>query len=202
MKKPVQDWALEIYQTAKAHGWHDGEERGASAYACLFASELSEALEEYRAGRPMVYGDYFEEDRRVEDMAAIRALGLKPEGIAVELIDCVIRILDWAMATYGEPGPHSDPGEWEEFAWEYRDVNGRDLKEMPIEEMIAAGHWYISHAWKLAERSGQPRVCDLEDCASLILAWLEARGVDTEAVLELKHAYNKTRPYRHGGKVI
>jgi len=40
-------------------------------------SELSEALEEYRNGKPMVY----EENG-------------KPEGIAVELIDCVIRIFD------------------------------------------------------------------------------------------------------------
>jgi hypothetical protein len=43
----------------------------------LMHSELSEALEEHRAGRPAVWFD-----------------GPKPEGAAVELIDCIIRALD------------------------------------------------------------------------------------------------------------
>lgn len=27
-------------------------------------------------------------------------------------------------------------------------------------------------------------------------------GVDMEMALDIKHAYNKTRPYRHGGKAL
>ena len=173
-----------------------------SAYACLMASELSEALEEFRAGRPMVYGDDIEEEKRIEDMDAIRALGCKPEGIAVEMLDCVIRILDYAMATWGEQGPHSDPDEWADFAQDIRQYHGTKLTEMPLEETIALGHWYISHAWEQATRAGQLRVYDLEDLASLLIAWVQAHGVDAEAVMELKHQYNKTRSYRHGGKLL
>lgn len=202
MRKPMQDWAREIWQTAKAHGWHDGDERGASAYACLMASELSEALEEARCGRPMVWGEDREEKKRIEDWDAIRALGLKPEGIAVELVDCVIRILDYAMATWGEQGPHSDPSEWNDFADTSIWVDGADIGTMKLEDLLATAHWHIAKAWESRGRTGSMRSYSLEDCTSIILGWLDAHGIDAEAVMELKHQYNKTRPYRHGGKLL
>ena len=36
----------------------------------------------------------------------------------------------------------------------------------------------------------------------LIYTWLHAQNLDPEALLREKHTYNKTRPYRHGGKRI
>lgn len=112
----------EIHENAVAHGWWD-EERSFGDIVALCHSELSEALEEYRSGMPMMYyvnadGDpttYFEKYN-----------GEKLEGIATEMIDCLIRILDW---------------------------------------------------------------CGKE-------------GIDVEKVLTMKHEYNKTRPYKHGGKKI
>lgn len=40
------------------------------------------------------------------------------------------------------------------------------------------------------------------DCLIRILDWCGKEGVDVEAVLAQKHEYNRTRPYRHGGKVL
>ena len=123
----LNELAREIHNNAVAHGWWD-EERSLGDIVALCHSELSEALEEYRAKKPLAYckSEYTEngmyginepDDWSYED---------KPEGIAVEMIDCIIRILDW---------------------------------------------------------------CGKE-------------GVDVDKLLYAKHEYNKTRPYRHGGKAL
>ena len=134
----LNDFAKEVHQNAVKHGWWD-EERTFGEIIALCHSELSEALEEFRAKRPMVWFGCAEADSekpcRPEDEYDCLNYGkevdceyrsAKPEGIAVELADCIIRILDY---------------------------------------------------------------CGKE-------------GIDIDAVLKLKHEYNKTRPYRHGGKAL
>lgn len=127
-----------IHANAKAHGWWD-EERSFGEIIALCHSELSEALEEYRDGRPDIWftcnedadnqpcnpsdGD---ECENFCERQSCQYRDQKPEGIAIELADCIIRILD-----------------------------------------------YCGHA-----------------------------GIDIEQAILLKHKYNKTRPYKHGGKVI
>ena len=126
--------AKEIHQNAVEHGWWD-EERTFGDIVALCHSELSEALEEYRAGHPMEWkkcnicdaccepGMYY---HTVHCCVGCGNRDEKPEGIAVEMADCLIRILDW----FGK------------------------------------------------------------------------EGLDADRIIREKMEYNKTRPYRHGGKKL
>lgn len=97
-------WAKEIHENAVAHGWWE-EERSLSEVLMLIVSELAEALEEARAGRSMVWRkcnwdgaacyEGFECSHWVDGDCDAGERDEKPEGIAVEVIDALIRILDW-----------------------------------------------------------------------------------------------------------
>ena len=105
---PLNQLAAEIHQNAVEHGWWE-KERELPEILMLCVSELSEALEEYRENRVDTWKECITEQEccTVVDLVNCHFSyydrgeckcdyrGEKPEGVYVEMIDCMIRILDY-----------------------------------------------------------------------------------------------------------
>jgi len=107
----LNDFAKEIHKNAVQHGWWDVK-RTLPEILMLCVSELAEALEEYRNNNPVYYtGCRLNLDCTISDIQGATcperslddgAAGIpcphstgKPQGIVVELADCIIRFLDY-----------------------------------------------------------------------------------------------------------
>lgn len=182
----INDFIKEVHQNAKDHGWWDTD-RSICETISLIHSEWSEALEEARADRPMVYESY-----------NYAELPGKPEGIAVELMDGVIRILD----LYGKYGFTFTRNTVKQITIATKNANPLMNKNTPLVEIVMAAHSLTSKAGDAMVRGFQPRfaLAALEACAGVVMWWVEAQGIDPEKVLLEKHEYNTKRPYKHGKK--
>ncbi len=189
------EFAAEVHQLAVEKGWWETTPSFAQI-TVMCHSELSEAVEEYRAGRPMVWHacmiaggepcscDCGKPCRRTTREFPCDYRDPKPEGVAVEMGDCILRILD-VLADLGG------------------DIDGKigvDYTNKKLIETVAKCHSYISKAFYWQYAGGISK--HLMACVNTILDWAAMNDVDMEAVLRAKHEYNKTQPRRHGGKAL
>ena len=65
-------------------------------------------------------------------------------------------------------------------------------------EEVRAGHAMNEFYFNEGKPEGVP--VELADCLIRIFDTCGRYGIDLEFAIELKMAYNRTRPYRHGGK--
>lgn len=205
----MNKFAAEVHQNAVEHGWWD-EERTFGEIVALCHSELSEALEEYRAKRPMVWrkcmtcegdtpcmetgcGDWH------DGVCELSCISPKPEGIAVELADCIIRILDW----FGKEEMDTDALILEARTTIMCDVPCR-VYAASLGDCIARWHLLLSLAYSCWCRASGTHSAALRMalCICEIRVWATENGVDMDEILNIKHEYNKGRPYRHGGKAL
>ncbi len=159
----------DIHKNAVEHGWWEGN-RTFGEIIALCHSEMSEALEEYRKGKKLSE-IYFEKAG-------------KPEGISVELADCIIRILDY----FG----------YIKIDYKIYPVSIIEFKEINYDfaEFVTRTQLYISKAYELNSLSY------LKGAVEYIFEYLTYFDIPIIEIINLKHAFNKTRSYKHGNKVI
>ncbi len=215
------DWnqlAEEMHQNAVDHGWYKQAPSMASVLVNIHA-ELSEAWEEFRNHRPMVYypcndGSVCWEEENEGGTCIDKALendrcyhkSRKPEGIAIELTDAVIRMLDFCgheQLDIAAAMEHT-PALLCSYA---RAFLRQESGDAPLADLLAYLHEVISsaHAEYRVEpdKAGRRTESYFAECILLIGDYIR-RHSDTTLMecIRLKHAYNLTRPYRHGGKAI
>lgn len=199
------------YEIAKSKGWHDDDmKRSFADLMALVISELAEALEEHRKGCPPTRV-YFEKPAvafapfggRVgsrENALDLAADGKKPEGLIIELVDTLVRIGDCAG----------------KYGWTLED---EEQGVLFVEDLVrkedgvvrdSFGDWFCAVTWLLSgavnchdEHREEDAAACLNDAVAVICSmahWLGITGEELERAIEIKHAYNRTRSRRHGGK--
>lgn len=171
----LADLRRHVWQVNEDHGWHE-KERTWPEIRMLVVSELAEALEEYRAGR---MDTWLNPERK-----------FKPEGFWIEVADAAIRLMDWAETR----GLYWDEGD-AVFVLRGAVEKPRGFYTMnPVEQLDAVT--VVLH--DSGQFSDDSLVwLGLSACFALAIAHKR----DLLDLITLKLEYNKTRPYRHGGKV-
>lgn len=139
---------------------------------CLLHSEVSEAWDCLKSG---------EIETKLSDLG-------KPEGYFTEIADVVIRVLDM--------------------------MGGADLDVISIEEIHIENYTDTEYLCEINQaismvlenirdgKSGGVYGKDLSRVIDRCFMIIVDRECDLIAEIKLKHEYNKTRPYRHGGKIL
>jgi hypothetical protein len=176
----------ELHAAAVEKGFWDVE-NAESRHIAKMHCELSEAVQEDRCGRPLMYVDDIEMEARITDPEMFA--GRKPEGVAAELADFVMMALDY-MAHVGVDFSE-DAGDV--FAECYTDPElCSEVKDSDLCDMVNIFHSAIVEA----DEDGD--ISALIGSILMACAWLEIRGCDLWQVIRLKMEYNKSRPALHG----
>lgn len=180
----------DVHSEARAKGWWQQSENGelilrsSGEIRMLIVSEIAEATEEVRKRTPPVYKLQYDDAGNAHHCppgSSGWAVPSKPEGEAVELADAVIRICDYFGAR----------------RWSL-DLHLNDSLELPKLGNALEYHMYFVKLAAAAE--GESEEKNLGRLVGMIRDYFAHRGWDFEGTLTLKHEFNKSRPYRHGGK--
>jgi hypothetical protein len=193
----IVQFARDVHKNAVDHGWWavlpdgtaDVKSREFDEMMMLVSTELAEAMEEARKPgfkATEIYWIWNGTRYTHEEMSAMTVgLSGKPEGFPVELADAVIRMSE-TMAAFGHEN-------WlgVDFSTEVGD------------------YWFVSnmtmgtHLMQLTRSLSNIARSDPSSMKRFIAGCFklaEINKIDLPAALKLKHEYNKTRPFRHGGK--
>ncbi len=172
----LADLQREAHSIALSKGWWDEERTFGDLIADVHLG-LSKGLEAYRSGN--IDGHAF--------------------GVASELADVVIRVADMAEH-YGV-----------DLAARIASLS---LLSRPGEGLDTFGDWITAcHAWlsdTFRSYGNETRGIDLPGTwligMGMLIKCIQAMaahyGIDLDAAIEAKLEYNRTRPYRHGGKAL
>src|SRR5690606_13450196 len=182
----------EVFAINKGNGWHE-EKRSYGELIALVHSEVSEALEDYRNGKAVnkVWYEYKNQDGSIDNVSGFIRNGVlgKPCGIPSELADIVIRILDIC-------GLHT----WD--IEDYMDTKGSisfSLKDLSFVELLTEIHSYLSYSY---QELGYYRILALCHAIQTVDYICNQNNINLEEIIRVKLEHNKTRGYKHGGKVI
>lgn len=170
---------------SREKGWvQESDARPYHTATILFHSEISEALEEYRSNKAL--------------NLTYPGEGGKPEGIPIELADLVIRICQ-RMGTDGDAAV-LDAQTLEHMG---KFVSSpKDFSKLSFEEFLSDLHVAVSISAQCYDVRKKTHIFYLGRALAECFLFCEDNGVSIWEAIDMKEAFNRTRPHRHGGKRI
>jgi len=181
--------AEEIHETAKSKGFWN-KERSWGEMMMLAVSELAEALEEHRDGKPDVY--YLHNHTCIQTGLSTPESGScnpKPEGFVIELADCIIRCYD---SLYHLAGERIDA------IFRQADIIMKFGGLDPLSDSDSDALYEITQVLTKVYASSIPSGFHLAKVILMCEQLIERHGHDTETAMRTKMDYNTTREYMHG----
>ena len=185
-------------------GWvtAEGDPRTFATTTNLHHSELSEAMEEFRAHRGLdeTYYEGPDGTRYSALKEGADSSGYKPCGIPVELADFVIRVCQWAGTS--QAGAMLQV----EFDVAMDRLPPAADAVLGFDDALAEMHMYVSIAHMTSRAVKTPsialsaRIRPLAAALAVAFAFCKDNGIYLWAAIDEKEAFNRTRSFKHGGK--
>ena len=188
-KDVINEMALDVFQNAIYHGWHD-EKRPAEHWLCLAISELMEAVEADRKDRHADLAKFNEAINGLECEIAFKYY-IK-DTFEDELADVAIRLLDLARTFDIQLKPD-----------EYDEAD-RELM-IPDAEFTVIAYVLTAELTPFIEVSDEivwkvQLEFIINDILCLLFMVAERYSFDLMEHIRRKMDYNRSRPFKHGGK--
>lgn len=195
----ITKFCEDCHKLSDSKGWLEPRRTDAQ-YVNLMISENSEALEDFRAGRGVNEIYYQHEEGGVtvtidaDKVPEETRLKLKPCGIPIEIADTIIRIAQYCGT--------------DELDLEGAMDNASVVDRKDVNEALADATAYLSDAWRSSHQYSQVHgdreafTFALASAMLTLLNFCTKNEIDIWRWVEVKNAYNATRPQRHGGKKI
>ena len=182
--KTITEMTAEVREVNTAKGWRT-DTNTLGDYIALAHSEVSEALEAYR--------DHRLADATATTRAGTPISGAKPDGVGSEFADVLVRLIDagdvfdfwfspnFTLDNFADLDPHfSDP---------------------KLPELITFGD-YLAWLDRRIDRIWTDTTIAPMLALRALVTITRKYGIDLDAEYARKMAYNRTRPYQHGGRTL
>lgn len=182
----------EVYEWAVSKGWEPDSTRTFGDECALIHSEISEALEAYRIWK---FDDAtYEAAPRDDATGELIHPDVKPEGVASEFADVLIRLLHYSAC-----------GRFDVLGAEFSLIRDPIIAKT-FGDQCSVMSLSVSKAFGLGVGNGKKRRYNrsmyLTHLFFLLLEYSKTNGFDLEAEYRRKMDYNYTRAYRHGNRAM
>ena len=186
--------ARQLHEAAEKRGFWDVDDALCKHIAKMI-SEVGEVIQEDRCGTPTLYVDDISAPGPITDINAFD--GRKPEGVAAEMADYVMMMLDLLHVLVTDIDNYMGLFPFEAYRSDHYD---KIVNSTAYGTAILMAQSVCDLITNDADELNKAAIAAVIVSCYHVRLWLEVRGYDLFEIIRLKMAYNESRPALHGRK--